>query len=66
MWRTCDQREACGCIMSKDIGEYNTCPHECVYCYTNTSKELALKNYKNHISNSKIETIVNTVNLNNN
>ena len=21
------QRLACGCIMSKDIGEYNTCPH---------------------------------------
>ncbi len=27
------QREACGCIVSKDIGEYNTCPHLCVYCY---------------------------------
>ncbi len=23
------QRQACGCINSKDIGQYNTCPHEC-------------------------------------
>ena len=27
------QRKACGCIVSKDIGEYGTCQHCCVYCY---------------------------------
>ncbi len=40
------QRQFCGCIVSKDIGEYNTCPHLCEYCYANTSKDVARKNYE--------------------
>jgi hypothetical protein len=27
------QRRACGCTLSRDIGEYRTCTTGCVYCY---------------------------------
>ena len=51
------QREFCGCMAAKDVGEYNTCPHLCEYCYANTSKEVAIANWKQHQANQYGETI---------
>lgn len=52
------QRTFCGCVSSKDIGQYDTCPHMCEYCYANTSKEAAMANYQRHKSDPDKESII--------
>ena len=52
------QRAYCGCMKSKDIGAYNTCVHLCEYCYANTSKQAAVKNYNTHKEHPFEETII--------
>ena len=48
-----NQRESCGCVVSKDIGRYDTCPHHCVYCYANSSFSRAEAAWKRHTPGSE-------------
>lgn len=41
-------RPECGCYESRDIGEYDTCPHGCVYCYAVSNPTLAKTRYRAH------------------
>lgn len=42
------QRKACGCVVSKDIGMYDSCLFGCSYCYATSSFERARSNYLRH------------------
>jgi len=46
-------RKECGCFESRDIGDYDTCPHGCVYCYAVQNREVALRRYRHHDPNSE-------------
>lgn len=43
-------RQGCRCVKNIDIGAYNTCAHDCIYCYANSkdSGSRASKEYDPH------------------
>lgn len=46
-------RPGCQCYESRDIGEYDTCPHGCAYCYAVGSRELARMRVAEHDPDSE-------------
>ena len=42
------QRAHCTCIISKDVGEYSTCMHQCRYCYANRQDEVVTERNRLH------------------
>jgi hypothetical protein len=42
------QRTPCGCVVSRDIGMYDTCLFGCQYCYATSNFDKARRNYDAH------------------
>lgn len=47
-----NQRKACNCIESADMGSYNCCGFRCAYCYANFSEGMIESNLNRHYPDS--------------
>lgn len=47
-------RKGCGCIESRDIGAYDSCPNGCRYCYANNNMVRVAKNHALHDPDSPL------------
>ena len=45
-------RQGCRCMENRNIGDYDTCPNGCKYCYANKNPQIAQENYRKHNSNN--------------
>jgi len=48
------QRDACLCVVSKDIGINDTCIHGCPYCYSTRNIEIARQRHSEHEPESPV------------
>lgn len=49
-----NQRQACGCLESLDVGAYETCGNGCIYCYASSNPSRVEMNMKRHNPKSPV------------
>lgn len=52
--RHAGNRKGCNCMESRNIGDYDTCPNGCKYCYANQNPLIAKENFKKHNPDSPL------------